>query len=154
MPLINLLSTDLIIHDLEVGSKKRTLDHISAMISNSTDSTTHDEVFSGLVDRERLGSTGIGDGVAIPHCRLDNIEKAIGVFFKLKKAVDFDAVDREPVDLVFALVVPSNSCDQHLETLAELAELFSEENNRQALRQCFDAASLYQKLLQLTGKSV
>ena len=147
MSIKNLLSADFIIHDLKVGSKKRVMDHISAIISGGVENAQYDSIFSGLIERERLGSTGIGEGVAIPHCRLDDLEEAIGVFFKLSQAVDFDAIDKQPVDLVFALVVPSNSCDQHLNTLAQLAELFSCENNRDNLRQCTNAQELYQLLV-------
>jgi PTS system nitrogen regulatory IIA component len=147
MSIKNLLSADFIIHDLKVGSKKRVMDHISAIISDGVDNTDYDTIFSGLIERERLGSTGIGEGVAIPHCRLDDIEDAVGVFFKLSQAVDFDAIDKQPVDLIFALVVPSNSCDEHLNTLAQLAEMFSQEDNRNRLRKCTNAEELYQMLL-------
>ena len=79
MPIIDLLTSERVLHDLNVASKKRTLDEISTIISNSTDTIEHDDIFSGLIDRERLGSTGIGEGVAIPHCRLDNLETAMGL---------------------------------------------------------------------------
>ncbi|MEH6443908.1 MAG: PTS sugar transporter subunit IIA [Oceanospirillaceae bacterium] len=151
MPIINLLSTQFVIHNLQVGSKKRTLDHISAMISDNNESISHDEIFSGLIERERLGSTGIGEGIAIPHCRLDHLDKAIGVFLKLDKAVDFDAIDRKPVDLVFALIVPSNCCDEHLHTLGKLAEIFSDADNRDKLRLCVDSSSLYNQIISLAN---
>jgi PTS system nitrogen regulatory IIA component len=150
MPIIDLLTSERVLHDLNVASKKRTLDEISTIISNSSDTIEHDDIFSGLIDRERLGSTGIGEGVAIPHCRLDNLETAMGIFIKLNNAVDFDAIDKQPVDLIFALVVPSHCCDEHLNTLAALAELFSSESNRNQLRNCDCPTSLYQKLAELT----
>lgn len=152
MPILDLLAPNFVIHNLQVGSKKRTLDFISTLISENILNVSHDEVFSGLIDRERLGSTGIGEGIAIPHCRLDNLEKAVGVFIKLEKSVDFDAVDRNAVDLVFALVVPSNCCDEHLNTLAQLAEIFSEPSNREALRNCQSAGSLYKELSLLSAQ--
>jgi len=151
MTINNLLTTDLVIHNLEVASKKKTLDHISSLISNTVEDLEHDTVFTGLIERERLGSTGIGEGVAIPHCRLDETQKAIAVFIKLNEAVDFDAIDKNPVDLVFALVVPSNSTEEHLNTLAQLAELFSSEQNRNALRTCDTQAQLYETLVKLTS---
>jgi len=151
MPIIDLLSCDLVIHDLKAGSKKRTLEHISNIISDCSDSASQDAIFSGLIERERLGSTGIGEGVAIPHCRLDDLDKAVGLFIKLCQPIDFDAIDREPVDLVFALVVPADSCDQHLNTLAQLAELFSVKANRDSLRQCQDSQSLYRQLVSLSN---
>jgi len=151
MQIIDLLSNETVICDLKVGSKKRTLDQISTLVSNSADNISHDTIFTGLIERERLGSTGIGHGVAIPHCRLDDLEHPIGLFFKLREAVDFDAIDTDPVDLVFALVVPSNCCDQHLQTLAQLAELFSSESNRKALRNCASSDALYQALKSMTA---
>ncbi|MCJ8341039.1 MAG: PTS IIA-like nitrogen regulatory protein PtsN [Pseudomonadales bacterium] len=151
MPIINLLSSDLVIHNLEGGSKKRTIEQISNIISDCTDTATQDAIFSGLIERERLGSTGIGEGVAIPHCRLDELTNPVALFIKLREPIDFDAIDREPVDLVFALVVPGDSCDQHLNTLAELAELFSKKDNRDALRQCQDSQSLYRQLASLSS---
>ncbi|NRA21327.1 MAG: PTS sugar transporter subunit IIA [Oceanospirillaceae bacterium] len=151
MPIIDLLSTETVICDLQVGSKKRTLDTISTLVSNRADNISQDDIFTGLIERERLGSTGIGKGVAIPHCRLDDLEKPIGLFFKLSKSVDFDAIDREPVDLIFALVVPSNCCDEHLSTLAQLAELFDDDHNRSRLRQCTNSIELYQALQSMTS---
>ncbi len=151
MPILDLLAPNFVFHNLQVGSKKRTLDYISTTISDNAANISHDDVFSGLIERERLGSTGIGEGIAIPHCRLDNIDKAMAVFIKLDNAVDFDAIDKKPVDLVFALVVPSNCCDEHLNTLAQLAELFSEESNRASLRDCDSSSSLYEKLSELTA---
>jgi PTS system nitrogen regulatory IIA component len=151
MQIIDLLSHETVICDLKVGSKKRTLDQISTLVSNSADNISHDTIFTGLIERERLGSTGIGHGVAIPHCRLDDLENPIGLFFKLREAIDFDAIDAAPVDLVFALVVPSNCCDQHLQTLAQLAELFSSESNRETLRNCASADALYQALKSMTA---
>lgn len=150
MPIIDLLTSERVLHNLNVASKKRTLDEISTIICNSTATIEHDDIFSGLIDRERLGSTAIGEGVAIPHCRLDNLDSAMGMFIKLNSAVDFDAIDKQPVDLIFALVVPSHHCDEHLNTLGALAELFSSESNRNQLRNCDSPASLYKKLAELT----
>ena len=150
MPIIDLLSTHLVFHNFKAASKKRTLDEISTIVSENSTVINHDDVFSGLIERERLGSTGIGEGVAIPHCRLDNLTSAIGLFIKLHTAVDFDAIDKQPVDLVFVLIVPSKHCDEHLNTLAALAELFNSATNREALRHCENASSLYQKLAELT----
>jgi len=151
MPIIDLLSTDTVICDLKVGSKKRTLDQISTLVSNSAENISHDTIFTGLIERERIGSTGIGHGVAIPHCRLDDLEKPIGLFFKLSEPVDFDAIDTAPVDLVFALIVPSNCCDQHLQTLAQLAEMFSSDLHRKTLRECTSSSALFRALESMTN---
>lgn len=150
MPFTQLLSPNLVINNAAGGSKKRTLEYISGLINEATTETEQESVFSGLIERERLGSTGIGEGIAIPHCRLDTIDKATAVFLKLTQPIDFDAIDRKPVDMLFALVVPTHCCDEHLETLAELASLFSESENRDLLRKCQNADDLYNQLLKLS----
>jgi len=83
-------------------------------------------IFDSLIGRERLGSTGLGHGVALPHGRFNQSQRAVGAFVKLKKGVDFDAIDRQPVDLVFGLLVPDHYTDEHLKILAYLAEMFSD----------------------------
>ena len=92
------------------------------------------EIFDSLLSRERLGSTGVGYGVAIPHARYEGATDAIGAFMRLDQPVDFDAMDREPVDLVFGLLVPEDCTDEHIQILAQLAELFSDPQLRTALR--------------------
>ena len=82
-----------------------------------------DEVYDALLSREKLGSTGIGNGIAIPHCRLEQVNRATIVLMSLETPIDFDAIDRRPVDLIFALLVPPHQCDEHLATLAQIAEL-------------------------------
>ena len=93
--------------------------------------------------RERLGSTGLGFGVALPHARLEGIDTAVGAFVHLPCGVDFDSPDREPVDLVFALLVPENSTNEHLEILSRLAELFNEEELRKKLRIAASAKAVF-----------
>ncbi len=87
---------------------------------------SYDEVLSQLVAREKLGSTGLGEGIAIPHCRIDNCSQPTGTLLTLAEPIDFDSPDNQPVDLVFALLVPAEAHQQHLETLAGLARLFSQ----------------------------
>lgn len=99
---------------------------------------TEDEIFESLIERERLGSTGLGHGVAIPHARLKGREEAIGAFLKLDTGIDFDAIDQQPVDLVFALLVPEHYTDEHLHILANLAEIFGDEPFCEKLRNCND----------------
>lgn len=102
---------------------------------------------SGLVERERLASTAIGHGVAIPHARVDGLEQARGAFLRLSPPVDFGAADGEPVDLVLAMAVPRGSMQGHLELLAELAERFSDSDFREWLRQAADHGELARRLL-------
>ena len=135
MPIISLLTPSRTLQAVEGGSKKRVLEMASKLIAESVgEEVTHELIFTGLIGRERLGSTGIGEGVAIPHCRLAGIEAPIGALIHLAEPIDFDAIDSRPVDLLFFLLVPEAACDEHLGTLAKLAEVFSQDGCRVALR--------------------
>lgn len=125
------------------GSKKRLLETISDFVSQLHPETDSEDIFDALIERERLGSTGIGDGVAIPHCRLKNCDKAIGILFRLDQPIDFDAIDKQPVDLIFALIVPDDAVDEHLKALQTIAEHFSQPGYRQHLRQAETDEALY-----------
>ena len=135
MPILSLLSPSRTLHAVEGISKKRVLETASKLIAESAgEEVDQDAVFTGLIGRERLGSTGIWEGVAIPHCRLAGIDTAMGALFTLSEPIDFDAIDQRPVDLLFFLLVPEEACDEHLGTLAKLAESFSQESCRAQLR--------------------
>ncbi|MCE7525542.1 PTS IIA-like nitrogen regulatory protein PtsN [Alloalcanivorax xenomutans] len=138
-----LLTEDRTHNGIEVGSKKRLLDQVAELAAASCGGLGAQEVFDALVARERLGSTGIGEGIAIPHCRLGRCEQAVGLLLKLAEPVDFDAVDGRPVDLVFVLLVPEQNPEQHLKTLSHLANLFNDEDYRRELRQATDDHQLY-----------
>lgn len=135
---------------LQGGSKKRVLEMTSQLIAEQNPGLDSDVIFSGLLGRERLGSTGIGDGVAIPHCRLADCKEALGYLITLDSPIDFDSIDGKPVDLLFTLVVPEEACEEHLQTLASVAELFSQEAVRNALRTAKDNESLYQVIADLS----
>lgn len=134
MQVTDLLTPDRIACNVEASSKKRALEHLSALIADSNDKFLAVEVFDSLIARERLGSTGLGHGIAIPHGRVKNSEETIGAFIKLKEAIDYDAIDNQPVDLFFALLVPEHSTDEHLQLLSQLATIFRDESLRQHLR--------------------
>jgi len=137
--------------NLPGGSKKRVLENLSIFITEQLggDAEQTDTLFHSLVARERLGSTGIGDGIAIPHCRAPGFKRIHGCLIKLSKPVDFDAIDDEPVDLIFALVVPEEKNDEHLATLARVAALLQNESSRQLLRQCSSNEELFNTAIQL-----
>lgn len=126
------------------GSKKRVLEYFSKFIVQQNPQLDTEEVFSKLIARERLGSTGIGDGVALPHCRISNCTEAVGTFIRLRDKIDFDAIDGQPVDLLFLLLVPEEANEAHLQTLALLAERFSDEELRKELRKTDETEQLYQ----------
>ena len=134
MQVTDILTVERVACDVEVTSKKRVIQQLSELISDSDASLTSRAVVDCLLARERLGSTGLGSGVALPHGRLPNLRQAVGAFMKLKEPVEFDALDGEPVDLVFGLVVPEESTDEHLQILSLLAEGFSSEALREKLR--------------------
>lgn len=138
----DLLNPSRVLHALEGGSKKRTLELISQHIAQQTENLEEEDIFSGLIGREKLGSTGIGEGVAIPHCRLDEYDQVVGCLVKLTTPIEYDAIDGAPVDLLFVLLVPAEACDKHLQTLGNLAEMFSQEGFRQQLRNAPSAEAL------------
>ncbi|SIT02878.1 PTS IIA-like nitrogen-regulatory protein PtsN [Neptunomonas antarctica] len=144
-----MLSPERVLQNIEGGSKKRIIEFFSKIIAESDDDLTAEAVFSGLIGRERLGSTGIGEGVAIPHCRLAGLQKAIGALICLSEPINFDAIDNRPVDLLFFLLVPEEACDEHLSTLGTLAEVFSQNEAREKLRNTHSTEELLQVATQL-----
>ncbi len=137
------LRRDRTFHNVPGNSKKRVLENASELIAETVSSLDAEEIFAGLIGRERLGSTGLGEGVAIPHCRLENCQETVGSLIKLPEPIDFEAIDQNPVDLLFVLLVPTEATEAHLQTLAALAELFSQEAFREQLRQSKDADELF-----------
>lgn len=124
-------------------SKKRLFETLAGIISEDQFSLSYDEVFSHLIAREKLGSTGLGEGIAIPHCRIANCSQPTGALLTLKDPVDFDSPDGQSVDLVFALLVPEDADQQHLDTLASLARLFSQPSLCDALRAASNTEELF-----------
>ena len=148
MPLAELLSADRIALLAEPGDRDTVLDAAARLLAG--DSPTHTAAIGeSLRQRERLGSTAIGHGVAIPHGRSNAYDHARAAFVRLARPVDFDAGDGEPVDLVFAMAVPEHFTQQHLQWLAELAERFADEAFRQSLRAAPDVEAL--RALMLSG---
>ena len=107
-------------------SKKAVLEELARLAAGDATEMTPAQAFDGLIVRERLGSTGLGNGVAIPHGRIDHLDAMRGAFLRTAEPIDFDAIDSNPVDLFFALFVPRDTTDEHLQMLAKLAECFSD----------------------------
>lgn len=126
MQISEILSPDRIRFDTNGTSKKAALETLSSMIAGDNPDLTQFEVFESLLTRERLGSTGLGHGVAIPHGRTRHDNKTLGAFIRMQTPVEYDAVDKQPVDILFALLVPQESTDEHLQILSRLAEKFSD----------------------------
>lgn len=150
MKIADVLSPQLTQCNVAGSSKKRVLELLSTFIADSTDNNLDAEtLYTRLLERERLGSTGIGDGVAIPHCRLTDHSSVIAAMIKLEHPIDYDAIDDKPVDLIFALLVPENECENHLQTLSSIAEVMMNPEAREALRQASTNDQLYQTLIAL-----
>lgn len=143
MDIQDIIAPERIAFDLDATSKKRALEKVSEILAQ--DKSTHlasNDVCESLIAREKLGTTAIGCGVAIPHGRLKNTDKTIAAFVKLHEGVDYDAIDNQSVDLIFALLVPEKSTEEHLKILAELAEMFSNDKIREKLRETPDQQAL------------
>jgi len=126
------------------GSKKRLFETIAKLISDDQLSLPSSDVFTQLIAREKLGSTGLGKGIAIPHCRISNCTHPLGSLLTLEEPINFDAPDGEPVDLLFVLLVPDEAHQQHLDILAQVAGLFSQAEFCEQLRRAKDSSALFQ----------
>ncbi|EIK68392.1 PTS IIA-like nitrogen-regulatory protein PtsN [Pseudomonas synxantha BG33R] len=129
------------------GSKKRALEQIANLISSQVPELEMQDVFEALIAREKLGSTGFGNGIAIPHCRLEGCETPVSALLHLEKPIDFDAIDGAPVDLLFVLLVPQAATDAHLELLRQIASMLDRKEVRDKLRSAKSNEALYQVVL-------
>lgn len=139
---------DRIGNGLELSSKKRLLERLGVLLASADPNLSSEGVFGRLCERERLGSTGLGHGVALPHARMREVTEAVGAFVQLRKGVAFDTLDKRPVDLAFALLVPESVTELYLQLLAHLASRFEDPQLRRDLRQ---ATSVEQILALLEG---
>lgn len=140
-PLINLLTADQVLLDLEAGSKKRVFEQ-AGMLFEARLGLARSIIFDSLFAREKLGSTGLGQGVAIPHGRIKGLKQAAGAFMRLANPVAFDSPDGRPVDLLFVLLVPEQATEEHLQILSELAQRFSDRAFRESLQTASDPAAV------------
>ncbi len=138
-----LLTTENIILDLDASSKKRVFEKVGLLFENNQ-GIARSSVFDSLFAREKLGSTGLGQGIAIPHGRIKGLKQASGAFLRLAAPVAFDSPDGKPVSLLFVLLVPEQATEQHLQILSELAERFSDRTCREALSTAESADAICQ----------
>ena len=153
MQLTDFLTTDRIACDVNAHSKKRALEELSELISHDQSSISATDIFDCLLSRERLGSTGVGFGVAIPHGRLKDSNHTTAALIQLNHGIDFDAVDNQPVDLLFALVVPDKATEEHLKILALLAAMFKEDELRAHLREAKNPEDIMQLIREWQSRS-
>jgi len=143
MKLAEILSGGRVASGVAVTSKKRALEEIAKLLAQGTPSVSHVDILNSLASREKLGSTGLGHGVAIPHGRMAGISASVGAFVRLKHPVDYETHDGQPVDLVFGLLVPQNATGEHLQHLAAIAEKFSDDTFCAQVREAKDEAALH-----------
>lgn len=146
MQIVDLLSENRVVRALPASSKKRLLEKISGLLGQDASSLDENAIFQCLTERERLGSTAIGEGVALPHGRLKGLDKAIGAFAVLENEMDFEANDHHPVNMVFALLVPEHANKEHLEILSTLATKFRDEGLRDKLLNASTNQEIYSVL--------
>lgn len=142
MGLDDLLSPQGVIHNLKVRCKREALQALSETASGIAGTPVSD-VLSTLLAREKLGSTGVGEGVAIPHGKIEGLSKITGVLARLETPISFDALDDQPVDLIFMLLAPSNATAAHLKALAKVSRLLRDREAREALRGADSAEALF-----------
>ncbi|WP_020398496.1 PTS IIA-like nitrogen regulatory protein PtsN [Kordiimonas gwangyangensis] len=152
MEIEDLLAAENVLADFRASSKKQTIQALSRKLADGLglDPRT---VFESLLERERLGSTGVGKGVAIPHARIEGLDRIVGLFARLASPIDFDSVDDQPVDIVFMLLAPVDAGADHLKALARISRLLRDENTLNKLRVTADAGALYAMLAQPTSNA-
>ncbi|KTB83681.1 PTS IIA-like nitrogen regulatory protein PtsN [Pseudomonas syringae] len=143
----NILTPGRSLVNMPGGSKKRVLEQIANLIGREVPGMDSGTVFESLVAREKLGSTGFGNGIAIPHCRLASCGEPVSAVIHLDAPVDFDAIDGAPVDLLFVLLVPQKATDDHLELLSQIAGMLDKADVRKSLRNAASDEALYNVVL-------
>jgi len=145
MGVLELIGSDGVVADLKASSKKHALEQMAAVAADSLGLSSQ-AVFSVLIDREKLGSTGVGRGIAIPHAKMAGLDGIHGFLIRSYEAVPFDAVDDEPVDLFFLLLAPENAGAEHLKALARVSRALRDRDTVKALREAAGAAAMREAL--------
>ena len=147
MQLNDLLTPKRVAVGMAASSKKRALEKISSLLHEGSLELDRNAAFQALVERERLGSTGVGNGIALPHGRLKGLKRPIGAFATLEREMDFDAIDGKPVRIIFALLVPENANEEHLQMLSMLAATLSDNDFCDRLLTITSADKAHQALI-------
>lgn len=143
MTLQEILTLDCTLCAVPVKSKKRLLEQVCQIAADQLRNSNPTDLLESLLNREKMGSTGIGNGIAIPHGRLTDTNKTIAVFLTTQNAIEFDAIDNKPVDIFVCLFVPQDSTEDHLETLQSIAKLFSERKTAKLVRKCTNQQEMF-----------
>jgi PTS system nitrogen regulatory IIA component len=148
MTLQDILTLDCTQCAVPASSKKRILEQICLLAAEKMGNCSASDLLDSILNREKMGSTGIGNGIAIPHGRLSNTDKAMAVLLTTEKAIDFDAIDNKAVDIFICLFVPQDSTQDHLNTLQSIAQLFSDRKTAKQVRKCTNNLQLFDLIKQ------
>jgi len=143
MTLQDILTLDCTQCAVPASSKKRILEQICLLASEKMSNCSAGDLLESILNREKMGSTGIGNGIAIPHGRLSNTDKTMAILLTTEKAIDFDAIDNKAVDIFICLFVPQDSTQDHLDTLQNIAQLFSDRKTAKQVRKCTNSLQLF-----------
>lgn len=135
-------------HD-EATSKKRVIENLSRMLAANTSAATAEKIFQVLLERERLGSTGLGKGVAIPHARVPDLTHTVAAMLTLETPIEFESADSKPIDIAFGLLVPEDDTEHHLQHLSRLVTLFRDEEICSRIRQASSSEAIFELLLSI-----
>jgi PTS system nitrogen regulatory IIA component len=147
MNLEHLIKSDSVLCNANARSKKHCLEILSELLARANPDIASEEIFSKLIERERLGCTSLDKGIAFPHCRVSGASDSTGALIKLSSPVDFDSIDGEGVDLVFGLMVPNEVFDHHISEVSEISQFLNDEALRARLRHAKTSNDLYDALL-------
>ena len=154
MKISDILKKEHIIKELDSRDKKNVLDELSSFLKDEGEITSKENLLAALIEREKLGSTGIGENVAIPHAKISEIDKIITVFGRSKNGVEFESLDQKPVNFIFLVIAPENSTSQHLKALARISRLFKNPSLRESVLRTNEADQIYSILVDEDSKFI
>jgi len=154
MKISDILKKEHIIKELDSRDKKNVLDELSSFLENEGEITNKENLLAALIGREKLGSTGIGENVAIPHAKISEIDKIITVFGRSKNGVEFESLDQKPVNFIFLVLAPENSTGQHLKALARISRLFKNPSLRESVLRTNEVDQIYSILVDEDSKFI
>ena len=154
MKISDILKKEHVIKELNSCDKKNVLDELSSFLEDEGEITNKESFLAALIEREKLGSTGIGENVAIPHAKISEIDKIITVFGRSKNGVEFESLDQKPVNFIFLVIAPENSTSQHLKALARISRLFKNASLRESVLRTNEADQIYSILVDEDSKFI
>ena len=154
MKISDILKKEHIIKELNSCDKKNVLDELSSFLEDKGEITSKENLLVALIEREKLGSTGIGENVAIPHAKISEIDNIITVFGRSKNGVEFESLDQKPVNFIFLVMAPENSTGQHLKVLARISRLFKNPSLRESVLRTNEAGQIYSILVDEDSKFI